>query len=111
MRVTGGGGSDFSGVTQVDVSGALTGITILDHGHSFTSDPDAVSMYYNGTDVKMVCPCLAHLLFCIIGCLSCVCVRVSLEEIDVQIRAECAESIYFWSSDPEWRTGIRGREL
>jgi hypothetical protein len=76
VRVTGGGGSDFSGVTQVDVSGALTGITILDHGHSFTSDPDAVSMYYNGTDVKMVCPCLAHLLFCIIGCLSCVCVFV-----------------------------------
>lgn len=76
MRVTGGGGSGFSGVTQTDASGALMGVTTLDHGHSFTSDPDAVSIYYNGTDVKMVRLSIAHSSFCIIGCLLCVRVRV-----------------------------------
>lgn len=54
IRVTGGGGSGFSGGVQVDANGALTGILISDHGSGFSSDPDSVSIYYNGTNVNMV---------------------------------------------------------
>jgi hypothetical protein len=54
LRVTGGGGSGFSGGVQVDSNGALTRILISDHGSGFTSDPDSVSLYYNGTNVNMV---------------------------------------------------------
>jgi len=66
VKVTGGGGSDFFGVTQVDIQGALTGVLILNHGHSFKVDPDTVLIYYNGTNVKMVCFALAHPLSCMI---------------------------------------------
>ena len=61
IRVTGGGGSGFSGGVQVDSNGALTTIMILDHGSGFTSDPDSVSIYYNGTNVNMV-SCLFMLI-------------------------------------------------
>jgi hypothetical protein len=66
VKVTGGGGSDFFGVTKVDIQGALTGVLILNHGHSFKVDPDTVLIYYNGTNVKMVCFALAHPLSCMI---------------------------------------------
>ena len=54
LRVTGGGGSGFTGIILVDQNGALTGTSILKHGTDFTSDPDAVLIYYNSTNEEMV---------------------------------------------------------
>jgi hypothetical protein len=54
IQVTGGGGSGFSGTTEVNVNGSLTGVLISNHGSGFSTDPDTVLLFYNGTNVNMV---------------------------------------------------------
>ena len=54
LRVTGGGGSGFDGIILVDQHGSLTSTSILSHGTGFTSDPEAVLIYYNSTSEEMV---------------------------------------------------------
>ena len=56
LRVTGGGGSGFAGLILVNSSGALTDVSISNHGTGFATDPDEVVIYYSDTNEDMVSP-------------------------------------------------------